>query len=85
VLYYECPEEIMKARALKRNDRASDNETIVTKRVTTFTKDTLPLIAEFAKTYTVDKINSENDINTVYKDTVSVLNRLGYKELSKWA
>ena len=60
VLYFDCPEETMRARLLDRgktSGRADDNAATIVKRFQTFVKDSLPVINHYAaqgKVRTVD-------------------------------
>ena len=66
ILFFNCGEETMRERLLKRGQtsgRVDDNEAVIVKRFNTYAKQTFPVIQHFEKTgrvYDVSK-NWKND------------------------
>ena len=59
VLYFECPEEVMLKRLLKRGEssgRVDDNVESIRKRFVTFIETSMPVITEFEKQDKVRKV-----------------------------
>lgn len=71
VLYFECSEQAMKARILKRAEtsgRADDNEATIVKRLKTFTNQTVPVVQHYQKLNKLRSVNAERGIEEVYAD-----------------
>lgn len=71
LLYLECSEEKMIERILLRADERSDKKMdIIKKRIQHFYKDTIQIINEYSEKNLVFKINSEQNIEKVFEDTL---------------
>lgn len=76
VLYFECPEEIMLNRLLKRGEtsgRSDDNIESIKKRFRTFIDTSMPVIEYFDKAGKVYKISCNQPVDTVYGQVKTVL------------
>lgn len=76
LLMFECSEEIMIERLLKRGQtsgRVDDNEESIRKRLATFNESTLPVVDHYESLNKVAKINSERSVDDVYADVVKKL------------
>ncbi|RUS16106.1 UMP-CMP kinase [Endogone sp. FLAS-F59071] len=82
VLYFECPEEEMLKRLLKRGEtsgRADDNIESIRKRFKTFEETSYPVIAAYAKEGKVYTISCANKPDVVYGEVKKIINNL-FKE-----
>lgn len=81
VLYFECPEEVMLKRLLKRGEtsgRSDDNIESIKKRFRTFVETSMPVVEYFDKSGKVYKISCEQPVDVVYSQVKTVLqDRLG--------
>jgi UMP-CMP kinase len=77
VIFYDCPQDVMRDRLLKRgaiSGRTDDNPETISKRFTTYVKSTLPVIDFYrSKVFT---INSNDQEDVIYKDTIGILSKL---------
>ncbi|KAI8801985.1 adenylate kinase-domain-containing protein [Cladochytrium replicatum] len=72
VLYFECPEEEMLKRLLKRGEtsgRVDDNIESIKKRFVTFRDTSYPVIEYYAQRGKVRSVSCVNDVNGVYRET----------------
>ena len=70
VLYFDCPEETMRARLLERgktSGRADDNAASIVKRFQTFVKDSMPVINHYAALGKVRTVDSTPSPDAVYQ------------------
>ncbi|KAI8890690.1 UMP-CMP kinase [Backusella circina FSU 941] len=70
VLYFECPEEIMLKRLLKRGEssgRVDDNIESIRKRFVVFTETSMPVIDMYEKEDKVRKITCNQPVDQVYE------------------
>jgi UMP-CMP kinase len=81
VLFYDCPEEEMQKRLLKRGEtsgRSDDNAESIKKRFKTFVETSMPVVDFFQKENRVIKIIATKTPDEVYKETKEKLEqRLG--------
>jgi UMP-CMP kinase len=81
VLFYDCPEEEMQKRLLKRGEtsgRSDDNAESIKKRFKTFVETSMPVVDFFQKQNRVIKIVATKTPDEVYKETKEKLEqRLG--------
>lgn len=81
VLFYDCPEEEMQKRLLKRGEtsgRSDDNAESIKKRFKTFVETSMPVVDFFQKQNRVIKIVATKSPDEVYKETKEKLEqRLG--------
>lgn len=69
VLFFDCPEEVMEARLLKRGEssgRTDDNIQSIKKRFQTFLNQTLPVVSSYEKEGKVHRVNSDVPPDEVY-------------------
>eukprot|EP00164_Ancoracysta_twista_P004596 GFYU01006206.1.p1 GENE.GFYU01006206.1~~GFYU01006206.1.p1 ORF type:complete len:388 (-),score=125.96 GFYU01006206.1:426-1589(-) len=69
VLFYDCPEEILQDRLLKRGEtsgRSDDNIEAIRKRFETYKSQTMPVIAFYEQQYKVRKLSSADTPDAVY-------------------
>jgi len=69
VLFFDCPEEAMEARLLKRGEtsgRTDDNPESIRKRFHTYLESTLPIIDRFAKEGKVQRVLATASVAEVY-------------------
>ena len=81
VLFYDCPEEEMQKRLLKRGEtsgRSDDNAESIKKRFRTFVETSMPVVDFFQKQDRVIKIAATKTPDEVYEETKGKLEqRLG--------
>lgn len=81
VLFYDCPEEEMQKRLLKRGEtsgRSDDNAESIKKRFKTFVETSMPVVDYFEKEGRVVKVVATKTPDEVYKETRGKLEqRLG--------
>jgi UMP-CMP kinase len=76
VLFFDCLEEEMLARLLKRAEtsgRVDDNEESIRKRFKTFRETSYPVIDYYEKLGKVKKVNCSRSIDQVYVDTTQII------------
>ncbi|KAI8977171.1 adenylate kinase-domain-containing protein [Mycotypha africana] len=79
VLYFNCTEETLKQRLLKRAEtsgRVDDNEESILKRFRVFKDTSKPVIDAFAAKNKVREINAEQSIEAVYNDVKKIFDDL---------
>ncbi|PFH59487.1 hypothetical protein XA68_12274 [Ophiocordyceps unilateralis] len=72
VLFYDCPENVMKDRLLERgktSGRADDNAESILKRFHTFVETSMPVVDHYDKKGSVVKIDATHDPEAVYAET----------------
>eukprot|EP01121_Diplochlamys_sp_Union-15-3_P001044 TRINITY_DN108_c0_g1_i2.p1 TRINITY_DN108_c0_g1~~TRINITY_DN108_c0_g1_i2.p1 ORF type:complete len:205 (-),score=46.23 TRINITY_DN108_c0_g1_i2:21-635(-) len=87
VLLFECPEEVMEQRLLKRGEtsgRTDDNLASIKLRFKTFLDQTLPVIVHYQKQDKVKKINGNRTPDEVFEDVKQIFNALE-KQIEKEA
>ncbi|KAI7891228.1 adenylate kinase-domain-containing protein [Mucor mucedo] len=75
VLFFECPEEVMLKRLLKRGEssgRVDDNIESIRKRFNVFTETSMPVIDAFEKQNKVKKISCDQPIEEVYQSVKTI-------------
>ncbi|CAL8469532.1 g9073 [Coccomyxa elongata] len=78
VIYYDCPEDVMKERLLKRaqtSGRADDNEETITKRFKTFLECTIPVVEYYERKGLLVKISAVPPPEEVFKETEKAIQR----------
>jgi len=79
VLFFDCPEEVMQSRLLKRGEssgRSDDNLESIKKRFNTYKDQTMPIIHYYDKKGKVAKIDADRDEDQIWKDVVSHFKQL---------
>jgi len=79
VLFFDCPEEVMEARLLKRGEssgRTDDNIQSIKKRFKTFIDQTIPVVAHYEKEGKVRRINSDVPPDYVYSEVKQLFSAL---------
>ncbi|KAI9493614.1 adenylate kinase-domain-containing protein [Zychaea mexicana] len=79
VLYFECPEEVMLKRLLKRGEssgRIDDNIESIKKRFNVFKDTSFPVIEAFEKQDKVKKVHCDQPVEEVYKQVKSVFDTM---------
>ena len=79
VLFFECSEEVMRARLLARGEtsgRADDNEETIVKRFRTFVQESRPVVDEFAAAGKVREVSSEAEPEAVFAAVRAALDPL---------
>ncbi|KAG1451293.1 hypothetical protein G6F56_008124 [Rhizopus delemar] len=79
VLYFECPEEVMLKRLLKRGEssgRVDDNVESIRKRFVTFIETSMPVIDAFEKQNKVRKIHCDQPVEKVYENVKNIFDDL---------
>lgn len=79
VLYFECPEEVLLKRLLKRGEssgRIDDNIESIKKRFRVFADTSFPVIEEYEKQGKVKKLSCENTVDGVYNEVKNIFNDL---------
>ena len=78
-LYFECPEEVMLKRLMKRGEtsgRADDNIESIKKRFRVFTDTSYPVIEYFGKSGKVHKVSCVDSPEAVYDRVKGIFNNL---------
>ncbi|KAF9987008.1 hypothetical protein BGZ65_005422 [Modicella reniformis] len=78
-LYFECPEEVMLKRLMKRGEtsgRADDNIESIKKRFRTFTETSLPVVEYYNKIGKVHTVSCEDSPEAVYARVKGIFNKL---------
>jgi len=71
-LFFECTEETLKARLLKRGEtsgRADDNEESIMKRFVAFQEKTMPVVNMFEEKGILKKVSSAQTVDEVWAET----------------
>ncbi|KAL7308616.1 bifunctional uridylate/adenylate kinase [Mucor circinelloides] len=75
VLFFECPEEVMLKRLLKRGEnsgRVDDNIESIRKRFVVFTETSMPVVEAYEKQDKVKKISCDQPVEQVYQHVKSI-------------
>ncbi|KAJ3105463.1 bifunctional uridylate/adenylate kinase [Phlyctochytrium planicorne] len=78
VLYFECPEEEMLKRLMKRGEtsgRIDDNIESIKKRFATFRDTSYPVIEHYGKLGKVKTVSCKNTVDGVYKETKAIFDK----------
>ncbi|KAF9026257.1 hypothetical protein BGZ52_007345 [Haplosporangium bisporale] len=78
-LYFECPEEVMLRRLMKRGEtsgRADDNIESITKRFRVFTETSYPVIEHYGNLGKVHKVSCVDAPEAVYANVKKIFNEL---------
>ncbi|KAF9082555.1 hypothetical protein BGX23_012338 [Mortierella sp. AD031] len=78
-LYFECPEEVMLKRLMKRGEtsgRADDNIESITKRFRVFTETSYPVIEHYSKSGKVHTVSCVDSPDTVYAKVKDIFTNL---------
>ncbi|KAI8089638.1 adenylate kinase-domain-containing protein [Halteromyces radiatus] len=79
VLYFECPEQVMLERLLKRGEnsgRADDNIESIKKRFRVFKETSFPVIEAFEKENKVQTVSCVKPVDEVYKEVCVVFDKM---------
>ncbi|CAO3684743.1 unnamed protein product [Umbelopsis ramanniana] len=79
VLYFECPEQVLLKRLLKRGEssgRIDDNIESIKKRFRVFADTSFPVIEEYETQGKVKKLSCENSVDGVYDEVKKIFNNL---------
>ena len=71
ILFFDCPEEVMEKRLLKRGEtsgRSDDNIASIKKRFLTFQKESMPVIEYYSKQNKVVSLNADRDPKDIFED-----------------
>jgi len=71
VLFFDCPDEVMQNRLLKRGEtsgRSDDNIASIKKRLQTFAQQTLPIIQHYEKLDKLRRIDANRNKEEIYTD-----------------
>lgn len=78
VLFFECPEDVMTARLLGRNQgRSDDNEATIRKRFAVFHDSTLPVVSYYEAKGAVARVNADRAPDAVYEDVRALFEGAG--------
>jgi len=76
VLFFDCPEEVMEARLLKRGEtsgRSDDNAETIRKRFRTFVEQSVPVVAKYEKRGVCAKISATSSPEEVYAQVLKAI------------
>jgi adenylate kinase (isozyme 1 subfamily) len=76
VLFFDCPEEVMEARLLKRGEtsgRADDNAETIRKRFRTFVEQSLPVVESYEKRGKAVRISATSTPDEVYAQVLKAI------------
>ncbi|KAK3837445.1 MAG: adenylate kinase-domain-containing protein [Linnemannia gamsii] len=79
ILYFECPEEVMLKRLMKRGEtsgRADDNIESITKRFRVFTETSYPVIEHYNKSGKVHSVSCVDAPDAVYAQVKTIFTNL---------
>lgn len=85
-LFFDCPEETMRARLLNRgktSGRADDNEESIKKRFTTFVETSMPVVNLFDREQRCIKVDAARSPEEVYDDVVKQFASKGLEFMQK--
>lgn len=69
VLFFDCPESVMRTRLLGRGQgRSDDNDETIKKRFRVFVESSLPVVEHYEKKGKVARIDADRDPEAVYAD-----------------
>jgi len=74
VLFFECPEEVMQERLLKRGEssgRTDDNIESIKKRFKTYLESTIPVVDYYDKIGKAVKIDGNREPDSVWQDVIT--------------
>ena len=74
VMYFDCPEEVLRARLYSRG-RSDDKKATIQKRLDTFRSQTLPIIRTFENKGLLWRINGDQPEEAVFNDVQQYLER----------
>ncbi|PFX19436.1 Adenylate kinase isoenzyme 5 [Stylophora pistillata] len=83
LLFFECSEEVMEQRLLKRSEtseRPDDNVETIKKRFTTFVEKTLPVIGHYEDLSKVKKIDANRSVDEVFTEVRALFGALPPKQ-----
>jgi len=74
VLFFDCPEEVLEARLLGRNQgRSDDNIETIKKRFKVFVEQSLPVISYYEKLGKVHRINTNRPVDEIYREVRTIV------------
>jgi|JI9StandDraft_2_1071091.scaffolds.fasta_scaffold330950_2 adenylate kinase family enzyme len=80
VIYYDCAEDELKRRLMKRGEtsgRSDDNEESIVKRLKVFNDHTRPVLEHYNKLGKLKRIDANRTIEAITADTESMLDNIG--------
>lgn len=83
VLFFDCPEEVMQERLLKRGEtsgRSDDNAESIKKRFRTFVDTSMPVVKYFEKEERVEKVSATSPRDEVYEDVKKAMKKRGIQQ-----
>jgi len=86
VLFFDCSEEVMQSRLLKRGEnsgRTDDNIETIKKRFKTYQEQTLPIIHHYGKLGKLLKIDGARPVDTVWEDVQAGFAKFGISPADK--
>lgn len=86
VLFFDCPEEVMEARLLKRGEtsgRADDNADTIRKRFRTFVEQSLPVVEKYEKRGKAVRISATSPPDEVYAQVITAIDAAAAKKQAK--
>lgn len=86
VLYFECSEEVMEERLIKRGEtsgRVDDNAETIRKRFSTFVEETLPVIESYEGKNKVKRVDATRSVDEVFADVCTIFGDLPKLERRK--
>jgi UMP-CMP kinase len=84
ILFFDCPEEVMESRLLKRGEtsgRSDDNIASIKKRFKTFQTESMPVIEYYDKMQKVVFLDANRDPKVIFQDIKAVFDKLHSKKL----
>jgi len=79
VLFFECSEDVMRDRLLRRgvsSGRVDDNRATIVKRFRTFMKETMPIIERYQMQGKVVRLNAEHQPNVIFASVRRYINEI---------
>jgi adenylate kinase len=79
VLFFDCPEEVMEARLLKRGEtsgRADDNAETIRKRFRTFVEQSVPVVERYEALGKAHRVEATRAPHEVFADVQVIVDRL---------
>lgn len=86
VLYFECSEEVMEERLIKRGEtsgRVDDNAETIKKRFSTFVEETLPVMESYGEKNKLKKVDATRSVDEVFTDVCAIFGDLPKLERRK--
>ena len=74
VLYFECSNEEMKKRLMRKKEgKVDNNEKIISEKIDNFNKETLPILEVYQKNGKLIRINAEKSTEEIFEEVKNTI------------